>query len=136
MSETKQTIATIINARIEALAGEKTPQQIAAEAGVASDRVLMLYRMGAARVPLDRVREIAVALDIDPDWLMRLCVEEWMGPEIAQALEQSYAEGLTENERVWLEVLRHSSGGNVPPVTPEGAAMIWRALEPRFVQVQ
>lgn len=64
---------------------------------------------------------------------MRICVEEWMGPEVAQALQQSYAQGLTENERVWLEVLRHSSGGKVPPV-PDGAAMIWRALEPRFAQ--
>jgi hypothetical protein len=136
MSKTKQTIASIINARIEALAGEKSPQQIAAAAGVASDRVLMLYRMGATRVPLDRVRDLAIALDLDPDWLMRLCVEEWMGPEIAQALQLSYAEGLTENERVWLEVLRHSSGGKVPPVKPEGAAMIWHAFEPRSTQVQ
>lgn len=86
--------------------------------------------------PLDRVRNLAIALDLDPDWLMRICVEEWIGPEIAQALQQSYAEGLTENERVWLEVLRHSRGGNVPPVTPEGAAMILRALEPRFAREQ
>lgn len=136
MSETKQTVASIINARIEALAGERSPQQIAAAAGIASERMLMLYRLEAARVPLHRVRNLAIALDLDPDWLMRICVEEWMGPEIAQALQQSYAEGLTENERVWLEVLRHSSGGNVPPVTPEGAAMIWRALEPRFAREQ
>jgi hypothetical protein len=96
----------------------------------------MLYRMGAARVPLDRVRDIAFTLSLDPDWLMRLCVEEWLGPDVAEAIQHSFAEGLTENERVWLRILRHSSGGNVPSVTPEGAAMIWRALEPRFAQAQ
>lgn len=50
MSETKQTVASIINARIEALAGERSPQQIAAAAGIASERMLMLYRLEAARV--------------------------------------------------------------------------------------
>lgn len=134
MSDTKVTVASIITERLEALAGQKPAQQVAAEAGIASDRVLMLYRQGVTRVPLHRVRDLAIALDLDPDWLMRLCFEEWMGPEIAQAVQQSFAEGLTENERVWLEVLRHSSGGKVPPVTPEGAATIWRALEPHVAR--
>lgn len=136
MSDTKTTVARVITERLEALAGRKTAQQVAAEAGLASDRVLMLYRQEVVRVPLHRVRALATALDLDPDWLMRLSFAEWMGPEIALAVQQSFAEALTENERVWLEVLRHSSGGNVPPVTPEGAAMIWRALEPRFGKMQ
>lgn len=136
MSDTKYSVAEIITERLHALTGQKTAKEIAEEAGLRSTDMLKAYCQRTLRVPLSRAHPIARALGLDPHWFMRLCVEELMGPEVTKEIAESFGEALTEHERIWLEVLRHSTGGNVPPVNAEGAALIWRALEPRLGKVQ
>jgi hypothetical protein len=52
--------------RILELKPKKNQSEIAAEAGFANPNMITLLKQGANRVPLDRVPQLAKALDSDP----------------------------------------------------------------------
>lgn len=133
--QAKAAIAEIIAQRLEQLRCQKTPQQIAEEAGLTSEKLLKVYCEGGMRVPLTRAWSLARALDLDPKCMMRLCVEALMGPEVTKEIAESFSAVLNKDEQAWLEFLRQAGGGDVPPFSDEGVARASRALAQRFCDI-
>jgi hypothetical protein len=63
----------------------KPQYQIAKEAGFPKPNVLSMIKAGQTRVPLARVKSLAVALDLDARDLLQRCVQEYH-PEIWQVI--------------------------------------------------
>lgn len=94
----------------------KTQAQVASEAGFTNANMMAMIKSGATKLPLDRVPNLARALDVDLGRLMQLALEQHLGEPAARALMDTF-EILTANERVWLAELRDASGHTDPALT-------------------
>jgi hypothetical protein len=95
----------------------RTREQIATEAGYQSARILTVFAMGEARVPLDRVPALARALQVSPVHLFRLALIQYW-PTEGEAIE--LPDGLvSENERAILQCIRDRTDNADPELTSE-----------------
>ena len=117
----------LIGKRIDELRGIKTQSDIAREAGFVNSNFLTMLKSGANKVPLDRVPDLARALDIDPALLMRLGIEQSIGVAQARAVLDIFGSPVTENEILWIQELRNASEDSDPRPTAKGRAAL-RAL--------
>jgi hypothetical protein len=131
MSKTKPYADTLLTGylekRILELRPKKTQLDIAVEAGFPNSDMLSMIKTGATRLPLDRVPELAKALDVDPARLFQLALEQWVGSAAARAFEAIFRVAVTRNEVDWILVIREASGNTDPAVTTRLRAAI-RAL--------
>lgn len=75
----KSNIARFIEKRVDDLVSKKSQKDIAAEAGFANPNVLVMFKQGRTKVPLDRVIQLARALEIEPSFLFNLALEQFYG---------------------------------------------------------
>jgi hypothetical protein len=68
-------VARIIAFRIETTG--KLQKDIAAKVGFENANMITMIKQGKARLPLDKVGPMALALEIDPLYLLQLCMEEY-----------------------------------------------------------
>lgn len=80
-----QSVAQLIQDRQNALG--KTDHQIAVALGYTRENVIAMMKKGHMRVPVNRVVELAGALDVDAPQLLRLVLSE-TDPGLLQALER------------------------------------------------
>ena len=113
--------------RIQDLRGRKSQAQIAQEAGFINANVISLLKSGANKIPLDRVPDLARALEVDPARFMRLAIEQAIGPIAAKAVLSAFGTPISENELLWIGEIREASGDTDPRPTAKGRAAI-RAL--------
>lgn len=107
------TVAEFLTKRIDA--SDKTQRELAEEIGFECPNMLSMLKSGSAKVPLNRVGAIAVALDIDPVELMHRVMAEYM-PETLAAI-QEILPGLSRGEREVIQALRRIKGkSNADPV--------------------
>jgi hypothetical protein len=69
-------LARFIEKRILDLRPRKTQVEIAAEAGFPSRNMVNMIKVGASRLPLDRVPALSKALEVDPARLFLMAVEQ------------------------------------------------------------
>lgn len=119
--------AKLIRDRIIDLRGRKTQSQIAQEAGFPNANYVTMLKSGASKVALDRVPDLARALDVDPAHLMRLALTQSIGETASKAVLEVFGTPVTANEVLWLEELRDASDNADPRPTAKGRAAI-RAL--------
>lgn len=110
----KPTVAELLTRKI----GEsgKTQKEIAIEIGYENPNIITMFKTGDTKLPLPVVGPMARALAIDPVYLLKLVMSEYM-PETYLAVEHALgATILTDNERELLdEFRRHTAETN-----PEG----------------
>ena len=99
------------------LAGRKTQAEIAAEAGFVNSNMLSMIKSGASKLPLDRVPQLARALESDPAFLLRLAMDQALGATAAKAVDEIWGSPLTRNEREWIAEIRDASGDTDPRLT-------------------
>lgn len=114
----------LIAKRIDDLRATKTQGDIAREAGFRNPNFVTMLKSGANKVPLDRVPDLARALDIDPALLMRLAIEQSIGVAQARAVLDVFGSPVTENERLWVQELCAASDDTDPRPTAKGRAAI------------
>lgn len=104
------TVAEYITAQI-ALSG-KDQVQIAQECGFNKPNVITMIKQGKTKVPLERIGPIAKSLGVDPVYLMKMVIGEYM-PTLLQAIE-AILDGpvLSINEMEFIEVIRSSKVQN------------------------
>jgi transcriptional regulator with XRE-family HTH domain len=102
----------------------KTQADIAAEAGFANPNFLTMVKQGSSKLALDRVPALALALECDPAFLMRLSLEQAVGDTGAKALVEILGTPVTRNELDWLEELREASGKSDPRLTSRARAAL------------
>lgn len=100
---------------VELLEGsDKSLREIAREMDYKHANILSMFKAGVTRVPLDKVPELAAALEQDEGELVRLWIDSY-SPEIRPILERAFGAPVTEYELAWLKSLRQMLGGPVPP---------------------
>lgn len=110
----KPTVAELLTRKIDE--SSKTQKEIAIEIGYESPNIITMFKTGDTKLPLAVVGPMARALEIDPVYLLRLVMSEYM-PETFLAVEHALGTTiLTDNERELLdEFRRHTAETN-----PEG----------------
>lgn len=121
-------LAKFLNTRLLELKHLKTQAQIAEEAGFVNPNMLTMIKQGSTKLPLDRVPDLAKALDTDRALLLRLAFEQTEGSTIAAAIYEIIGEPVTENERGWLVEIRDASGDTDPRLTSRAKAAIRSVL--------
>ncbi len=92
----RQSIAEFITDAIAA--SPKSQREIADDMGLDNSNLITMYKSGASRVPPNRLHSLAMALDVDPWFMVRLGLLEYY-PEIHAVIEKVMpAPILTKNE--------------------------------------
>ncbi|MCC5970118.1 MAG: XRE family transcriptional regulator [Pararhodobacter sp.] len=110
-------LAKFVTQRISDLNGAKTQAEIAIDAGFLNANVLSMIKSGSTKLALDRVPQLAKALDCDPALLLRLTMEQSLGVTAAKAIAEIFGSPLTNNEREWVAEIRDASGDIDPRLT-------------------
>ncbi len=121
-------LAKFLDTRLLELKHKKTQAQIAEEAGFVNPNMLTMIKQGATKLPLDRVPDLARALDTDRAFLLRLALEQAEGNTAAAAIYDIIGEPITENEKAWLAEIRDASGDTDPRLTSRAKAAIRSVL--------
>ena len=89
----------------------KAQIEIAAVCGWPKPNIVTMIKQGSTRLPLDKVGLLARAVDLDPVYLLRVVMQEYM-PDTYAAIEQSLADiALTDYEREVLDAYRELAKG-------------------------
>lgn len=92
-----------------------TNRELADAIGYHNPNVITMIRKGRTKLPIDKVKQFAAALGVDPVWLLRRVMHEYM-PETLKVVEQCIGPLTTNNERCVLEVWRHATGESDPEI--------------------
>ena len=117
-------LAMFLQKRILQLRPRKTQAVIAMEAGLASVNMLAMIKLGASKLPLDRVPALAKSLEVDATLLFMMAVEQLGGDTTDLAIREIFGTLVTENEVAWLEEIRKASGHSDPALTSTARAAI------------
>lgn len=109
--------ATLLRRQIELISSRKTQKEIAHQAGFVNANMISLLKNGSTKLPLDRVPDLARAIEVDAAHLMRLALEQSIGKTAAVAVLETFGTPTTANERAWLEEIRDASGQSDPKLT-------------------
>lgn len=110
-------LAKYVAQRVADLNGRKTQAEIAAEAGFVNANMLSMIKSGTSKLPLDRVPQLARALDCDAGFLLRLAIDQSLGTTAARAVSEIFGSPLSRNEREWIAEIRDASGDSDPRLT-------------------
>lgn len=92
----------------------KTQRQIADECGFENQNVITMLKTGATKLPMTRIGAIAKALDVDPAYLFRLAMTEYM-PDTWECIEQiAKSTALTTHELELIQQFRTLTGNTDP----------------------
>lgn len=76
-------------------------------------RLFKMILSGDAKLPLDRVEEVAELLDCDTRHLFRMAMRQFYDKESVSTFERMLSNPLSENEQQWLDIIRSASGEHV-----------------------
>lgn len=76
-------------------------------------RLFQMIRSGDAKLPLDRVEEVADLLNCDKHELFRMAMRQFYDDKAISTFERMLATPLTSEEQEWLHVIRSASDGPV-----------------------
>ena len=91
----------------------KSQRELAEACGYPKPNIITMFKTGATKLPLTTVAPLARALDVDPGYLLRLAMMEYM-PETWDALQAVLGPDklITSNERNLLELVRRYAAGH------------------------
>lgn len=104
------TVAKFIDQQITQ--GEKLQEDIAVECGFANSNIISMIKNGTTKLPLAKVGVMARALGVDPAYLLRLTMTEYM-PEVWSVMESIFGRSsfVTESELDLLALMRQRAQG-------------------------
>ena len=111
-SKVAQHVATCI----DRLKGRKSQREVAIEAGYDKPNMLSMIKTGTARVPLEKILPLAMALETDPALMFRLALEQYW-PNTEEVVAKIFGMVPSANERQILLIIRNASGGTDPHVS-------------------
>ncbi len=105
--------------RISAIANRKSEQEIAEEIGYHSAETIRRIKDGELRLPLDMVRALASALEVDPPYLANLWLASYVphGEELVKPM-------MTTNESEFSEIIRNVTELSDPKITEDTRSLL------------
>lgn len=76
-------------------------------------RLFQMIRSGDAKLPLDRVEEVADLLNCDKHELFSMAMRQFYDDKAISTFERMLATPLTSEEQEWLHIIRSASDGPV-----------------------
>lgn len=116
----------LLRERIRDLQSQKTQSQMAKEANFPNANFISILKSGGPKILLDRVPDLARAIEVDPALLMRLSLEQSIGAASAAAVLSVFGTPITAKELVWLTEIRDASGHSDPSLTTKARTTIRR----------
>ncbi|MGR9202830.1 hypothetical protein ACU8OG_02575 [Rhizobium leguminosarum] len=86
---------------------------VVGEGSFLNSKIFEVILQGDARLPLDRVEEVALALGCDARQLFRLAMRQFYDEESICLFERMLGKPITNEERMWLNVIRSAADGPV-----------------------
>lgn len=117
-------LAKYLEQRILELKPKKTQAEIAEASGFINPNVISMLKSGSSKLPLDRVPDLAKALECDPAWLLRLALEQGEGSTAAAAIFEIVGQPITQNERAWIAGIRDASDDTDPRLASRSKAAL------------
>jgi len=112
-----RTVAEYLDWQIH-LCGRKQ-RDMAKDMGFDKPNIITMIKQGKTKLPLDKVGRMAKAIGVDPIFLFRMCMNEYM-PETWTAIEHLLEQPIvTRNEMAIVEVIREANPGNPKLITQE-----------------
>lgn len=101
----------------------KTQSAVSHEIGYENPNVLTMFKQGKTKVPLNKVKVIATALEVDAIYLLKLVMKEYTPETWDVIMDIIGSPVLTESELQIINVVRQSDAGlPVEPKTNEEKA--------------
>lgn len=104
----------------------KSHREIAQAAGWTQSNMVTMIKKGDAKLPLDRVVPLARAIDVDPLFLFRMALEQFMPDDAEAAKMLDFI--CTVNETEILGVIREVSGNSDPGLNDQRRAALTKAF--------
>jgi len=107
----KVSVADYIKQQLEVV--DITQREVARLTGFSTPNNISMIKEGASKLPINRIPAMARALKVDPAYLLRLTLSEYM-PETWAVIESLLGKEIaTESELKALQIMREASG-NIP----------------------
>jgi hypothetical protein len=110
---------------------DKSQKDIATAIGYDKPNIMTMFKQGSTKVPVNKVGPLAKALNVDPVYMFRLVMQEYM-PETWQAIEEvlSAQRLVTEGELQMLKAIRkHTKDTPIDLSDPREAKKLGELLE-------
>ncbi len=117
-------LAAFLTHRIAELRLKKSQVEIAADAGYANPNNISMLKNGTTKLALDRVADLARALEVDPARLFRMAILQSGHETTRPVIEEIFGRIITRNEVGWLDAIREASGHTDPTITVRSRASI------------
>lgn len=110
-------LAEYLNAQINvAVLSGIRQKDIATAMGYTRPNIVTMFKQGLTKLPIEKVGPLAGVLGIDPVYLLRIVMNDYM-PETYDAVTRIFGgEPITEHEREIVAMIRVLSGGTNPDV--------------------
>jgi transcriptional regulator with XRE-family HTH domain len=82
----KSRIAQLVDERVQELRGVKSQKDIAREAGYKSQNMITMIKNGDTKVSLDRVPDLARALEVNPKAFLLLAMEQFYSGDLIKKM--------------------------------------------------
>ncbi len=105
-----RSVADYITAQIS-LCG-KSQIEIAQQAGFEKPNIITMIKQGKTKLPLDKIGTFAKAIEVDPIFLLRMCLNEYQ-PKLADEIQSIFGQPiLSHSEMEILDLIRQSNLNN------------------------
>jgi plasmid maintenance system antidote protein VapI len=104
----------------------RSHREIAQAAGWTQSNMVTMIKKGDAKLPLDRVVPLARAIGVDPMFLFRMALEQFMPEDETTARMLEFI--CTENEVEILGIVREASGNSDPKINDRQRAAVTEAF--------
>lgn len=112
-------MASYLSKQIDALKGDVSQRDIAAALGYERPNIISMFKTGEAKVPLDKIPELAEALRVDVAHLMRLGLEQYW-PDKMRVINEAFGGFVvTSHEKELVKLFRSATGDSDPKLTEE-----------------
>jgi len=128
-TKNKITVASYLTNQIDSTVngGWKTQKMISEELGYSKPNIITMFKQGLTNLPINKVPAMAKAIHVDPVYLLRLTLSEYM-PEAWQVIEELLGRNIvTKQELDVLKFIRENSGGRDLSVSTEAQKEALRA---------
>lgn len=114
MNDVQQALADFLKS------GSSAAQVQADEVGFCGTPLFAMVLQGGAKLPLDRVEEVADRLRCDKHELFRLAMRQFFDDTAICLFERMLAQPVSDDEQMWLDEIRSAATG--PVSAPSGVA--------------
>lgn len=101
--------------------------QIAKEVGFEKPNVITMIKQGKTKVPINKISSMAKALEVDPVFFLKMCMQEYM-PDLLDAVTTITNQPIvTANEMEFIEAIR-GANPNDPKLSSKADRAALRAF--------